>query len=140
MNSQIHSALISAFENLLNPIAWRDLKDAFKHANYQNVYVRPIHFEKSGIIEIKAVFTFDNNERLEEFLNKEHKLAIETQNFDWAAIIHEKQKNLKPDDKSFNGGYLKYSIQDKSSGVCDLLIETNVLTFRYSLIEEFISY
>jgi len=140
MNSQIRSAIISSFEDLYNPVAWRDLKNAFKHANYQNVYVRPIQFETDSLIEMKTGFTFDDNEQLEMFLNKEHKLAIGTQKFDWAAIVHEKQKNLKPDDKSFDRVYLKYSIQNKSSGVCDLLFETNVLSFRYRLIEEFKSY
>jgi hypothetical protein len=140
MNSQIHSAIIRAFEDLLNPVAWKDMSDAFKQANYQNVYVRHINFETNSLIEMRTCLTFDDHEQLEMFLNKEHKLAMETQKFDWAAIIHEKQKNLKNDDKSFDGVYLKYSIQDISSGVCDLLFETNVLSFRYSLIEEFASY
>lgn len=140
MESQIHSAIISSFEDLLNPVAWRDLRDAFRHANYQNIYIRPTKFETSSIIEIKTDLIFDDNEQLELFLKKEHKLAIETQKFDWAAIVYEKQKNLKDDDKSFDGVYLKYSIQDKSSGVCDLLFETNVLSFRDRLIEEFTSY
>ena len=124
----------------MNPIAWTDLKDAFKHENYQNVNVRNIQFETDSLPEIRTCLTFDDNKQLEMFLNKEHKLAIETQKFDWAAFIHEKQKNLKPDDKSFDRVYLKYLIQDKSSSVCDLLFETNVLSFRYRLIEEFNSY
>jgi hypothetical protein len=140
MNSLIHSAIISAFEDLLNPVAWRDLRDAFKNANYQNVYVKHNQVEKNNLIEIRTCLTFNNNEQLLKFLNKEHNLAIDTQEFDWAAILHKKQKNLKPDDKTFDGVYLQYSIQDISSGVCDLLFETNVLTFRNKLVEEFVSY
>ena len=140
MNSQIHSAIISAFEDLLNPVAWRDLRDAFRHANYQNVYVKHNQVEKNNLIIIQTNLTFDDNEQLLKFLNKEHKLAIDTQNFDWAAIVYEKQKNLNPADKSFDGVYLKYSLQDISTCVCDLLFKTNVLSFRNRLVEEFISY
>jgi hypothetical protein len=140
MNSEIHSAIISAFEKLLNPTVWVGLSDAFKYANYKHVYVKPAQFETNSLIEMRTDLIFNDNEQLELFLNMEHKRAIETQKFDWAAIVHKKQMNLKDDDKSFDGVYLKYSIQDISSGVCELLFETNILSFRDRLVNEFVSY
>lgn len=140
MKTQINSAIIAAFQNLLNPNEWQRMKDAFINEGYKSVSIKPTVFKNLPEVEIKTSIYFSDHEPLVSFLANEHKLAMESQDFEWAAQVHERQKNLNPDINTFEHSALKFSVVNKDKGVCEVPFETNVLSFKNKFVEEFLSF
>ncbi len=68
MKTQINSAIIAAFQNLLNPNEWQRMKDAFINEGYKSVSIKPTVFKNLPEVEIKTSIYFSDHEPLVSFL------------------------------------------------------------------------
>lgn len=113
---------------------WDKLKPEIQEFGCSSVFVRPVQIMTFESINLKHHLPKDMDNQI-EFFKWEKKLAVEFQQFELASNIQEVLNGGMPSKESIF--YLNYSIQKDLNSVCSLYIETNLLSFKYKLIELF---
>ena len=137
MESQIKEILEHIFEEFPDFDGWRNLKTTIQKFGMNKINIKQVTFENRDYEEIKHILSFDNHKRSASFLVKEKKLAVDVQDFVLAANIHTMILQIQNGTYKENIFYLKYKLLEQSEGAYVLLFETNLLSFKYRLIEEF---
>jgi hypothetical protein len=137
MMIQIKTSIQEAFNNSSIPSAFSNLRTSLNRKGFKNIFVKKVQFQNNECEEIILDKAFETKEKLIAFLMNEKKIALETQEFELVAQIQNLITNKNTSYQPNGFFYLKYFIKDTGDKSCDVLFETNLLSFKYNLIKEF---
>jgi hypothetical protein len=137
MMIQIKTSVREAFNNPLIPSAFSNLRTSLNMKGFKNIFVKKVQFQNNEYEEIILDKAFETKEKLISFLMNEKKIALETQEFELATQIQKLITNKNIYNQPLEFFFLKYFIKNTGDKSCDVLFETNLLSFKYDLIKEF---